>query len=178
MKTKLIIIIAVFLGIWACENQSPEFEDYGTTACYFPFQTPARTLILGKYDLGFNDNDNNHMFEIGITMGGVYENTEDRRVYFELAPELLTGHDSIVKVLPANYYTIETASPVTIPAGSTKGRITVQLTDAFFDDSLSFAPVNQIYYVVPLVITGVENLDSVLSGKPVVENPSRVVAAD
>jgi hypothetical protein len=85
---------------------------------------------------------------------------------------------SIVKVLPANYYTIETASPVTIPAGSTKGRITVQLNDSFFDDTLSFAPLNQVYYVVPLLITEVENLDSILSGKPAINNPSRLIAAD
>ncbi len=178
MKTKLFLLIAVLLGILACENQDTEFGDFGTTACYFPFQTPARTLILGRYDLGFNDNDNNHRFEIGVTMGGVYENKEDRRVYFELAPQLMVGHDSIVKVLPVGYYTIETASPVTIPAGSTKGRIMVQLNDAFFDDTLSFAPVNQVNYVVPLLITGVENLDTVLSGTPSVANPSRVVDAD
>jgi hypothetical protein len=178
MKTKLFLIVAVLPCILACENQDTEFEDFGITACYFPFQTPARTLILGKYDLGFNDNDNNHRFEIGVTMGGVYENEEDRRVYFELAPQLMEGHDSIVKVLPQSYYTIETASPVTIPAGSTKGRIMVQLHDAFFDDTLSFAPVNHVYYAVPLLITGVENLDSVLSGKPIVDDPSRVVAED
>ena len=178
MKTNLFLIIAILLGILACENQENDFEDFGTTACYFPFQTPARTLILGRYDLGFNDNDNNHRFEIGVTMGGVYENTEDRRVYFELAPELLEGHDSIVKVLPASYYTIETASPVTIPAGSTKGRIMVQLNDAFFDDTLAFAPLNRVNYAIPLLITGVENLDSVLSGKPAVDDPSRVVAED
>jgi hypothetical protein len=178
MKTKFFLIIAALLGILACENQDTEFEDFETTACYFPFQTPARTLILGKYDVGFNDNDNAHRFEIGVTMGGVYENKEDRRVYFELAPQLMEGHDSIVKVLPESYYTIETASPVTIPAGSTKGRIMVQLNDAFFNDTLSFAPVNQVYYVVPLLITGVENLDSILSGKPAIDNPSRLVAED
>ena len=166
------------MGILACENQDTEFKDFGTTACYFPFQTPARTLILGKYDLGFNDNDNDHRFEIGVTMGGVYENKEDRRIYFELAPQLMEGHDSIVNVLPESYYTIETTSPVTIPAGSTKGRIMVQLNDAFFNDTLSFAPENMVYYVVPLLITGVENLDSILSGKPVVDDPSRLVAAD
>lgn len=178
MKTKIFLIIAVLLGILACENQDTDFEDFGTTACYFPFQTPARTLILGRYDQGFNDNDNAHRFEIGVTMGGVYENTEDRKVYFEFAPQLMEGHDSIVKVLPDSYYSIETTSPVTIPAGSTKGRIMVQLNDAFFDDTLSFAPVNQVYYVVPMLITGVENLDSILSGKPAVDNPSRLVAED
>jgi hypothetical protein len=178
MKTKLILFLMVLLGFAACNNQENEFEDFGSTACYFPFQRPARSIILGKYDLGLNENDNNHRFEIGITMGGVYENTEDRQVYFELAPQLLEGYDSIVKVLPASYYTIETASPVTIPAGSFKGRIMVQLTDAFFEDTLSFASLNQVNYAIPLLITGVENLDSVLSGKPLVDDPSRLVATD
>ena len=161
--------------ILACENQDTDFEDFEYTAVYFPFQRPARSLILGRYDLGLNENDNNHRFEIGVTMGGVYANKEDRQVYFEYAPELMEGHDSLVKVLPESYYTIETASPVTIPAGSTKGRIMIQLNDAFFDDSLSFAPRNQVNYVVPLLITGVENIDTVLSGLPIVDNPSRVV---
>lgn len=178
MKTKLLLIFPVILAFIACENQDTDFEDFGITACYFPYQTPARTIILGRYDLGFNENDNNHRFEIGITMGGVRQNGEDRRVYFELAPQLIEGYDTIVQALPASYYTIQTASPVTIPAGSTKGRIMVQLNDAFFEDTLSFASLNQVNYVVPLVITDVENLDSVLRGVPLVSDPSRVVASD
>lgn len=179
MKTKIILFLAVLLGMIACENQETDFEDYGTTACYFPYQTPARSIILGNYDLGINDNDNNHRFEIGITMGGVYENTQDRQVYFELAPQLLIdGYDTIVQVLPDNYYSIETASPVTIPAGSLKGRITVQLNEAFFNDPLSFAPEDTVNYVLPILITGIENLDTVLSGKPKVSAPNRIVAAD
>ncbi|MDX1283361.1 MAG: DUF1735 domain-containing protein, partial [Draconibacterium sp.] len=112
MKTKLIILFAVVLGFVACNNHDIEFEDYGTTACYFPFQTPARSLILGKYDLGINENDNNKRFEIGVTMTGVYENNSDRLVHFKLAPELLNDVAN-VKILPESYYTIETSSPVT-----------------------------------------------------------------
>ncbi len=178
IKKNIFLIAAVLFGILACENQDTNFDDYGYTSCYFPYQTPARTLILGKYDLGFNENDNNHRFEIGVTMGGVYKNNQNRKVYFELAPQLIEGYSSVIKVLPENYYTIVTASPVTIPAGSTKGRIMIQLTDAFFDDTLSFAPFQHINYVIPLLITDVENLDSVLRGKPIVANPSRLAAED
>ncbi|MCD6354046.1 MAG: DUF1735 domain-containing protein [Prolixibacteraceae bacterium] len=177
MKTKLLILTSLVLGIMACVNQDNEFDDFGTTACYFPFQTPARTLILGNYDLGINENDNNHIFEVGVTMSGVYNNTKDRSVYFQVAPELLSNVEN-VKVLPQSYYTIETASPVTIPAGSIKGRIKVQLTDQFFSDTLSFAPVNEVNYVLPLLITEIDGLDTLLSGKPVVSNPSRVKAED
>lgn len=174
---KLLIILAIVLSIVACENQDTDFADFGKTSVYFPFQTPARTLILGKYDLGNNENDNNHRFEIGVTMSGVYTNREDRKVHFKVAPELLSGVKN-VKALPANYYTIETESPVTIPVGSIKGRIAVQLNDQFFNDTLSFAGVNQVHYAIPLLITDIENLDTLLVGVPIGSNPSRVNAAD
>ena len=173
MKTKLYILLAVVLGFAACENQDPGFEDFGTTAVYFPFQTPARTLILGKYDLGFNDNDNNNRFEIGVTLAGIYQNYAERRVHFELDNSLLSEVTN-VKTLPPSYYTIETESPVTIPAGDLKGRIAVQLTDQFFDDTLSFAPLDEVHYAIPLRITEIENIDTVLSGVPLIPEASRV----
>lgn len=177
MRKKLLLAVAIALGIAACENQDHEFEDFGITAVYFPFQTPARTLILGNYELGNNENDNNHRFEIGVTMAGVYSNKKERKVHFEVAPELLTGVKNL-KALPSAYYNIETISPATIPVGSMKGRILIQLTDEFFDDTLSFAGLNQVNYVVPLLITDIENLDTLLVGDPFVSNPSRVNAED
>lgn len=174
---KLVIIMAIALSIVACKNQDKEYEDFGTTAVYFPFQTPARTLILGNYDLGDNENDNNHRFEIGVTMSGVYSNNEDRKVSFKVAPELLTGVAN-VQALPSAYYTIETQSPVTIPVGSIKGRIAVQLTDQFFNDTLSFAGLNEVHYAIPLLITDIEKLDTLLVGIPAVSSPSRVKAED
>ncbi|WP_158839603.1 DUF5627 domain-containing protein [Polaribacter sp. L3A8] len=183
MKNKLIILFAFALAFMACENQENSFDDFGSTSVYFPFQTPVRSLIQGKYDLGFNDNDNKGRFEIGVTMSGVYENTKDRKVGFELAPGLIDaaalGLDTVnVKVLPASYYTIEQESPVTIPAGSIKGRIPVQLNDAFFDDPLSFAGENDVHYVIPLKITNFEGLDSLLTGIPFIDNPISIKADD
>ena len=173
MKIKYLIICAIAFSLMACENQENEFEDFGSSSVYFPFQTPVRTLIQGKYDLGLNENDNNGRFEIGVIMSGVYNNTKDRRVHFEVAPGLidvnqLDGVNSLnVQVLPPAYYTIEQSSPVTIPSGSTKGRIPVQLSDAFFDDPLSFvAEKDSVNYVLPLRITDYEELDSLLSGVP------------
>ena len=179
MKNKLVIIFAFALVFMACENQENSFDDFGSTSVYFPFQTPVRTLIQGKYDLGFNDNDNKGRFEIGLTMTGVYQNTIDRKVGFELAPELIDpialGVDTVnVKILPASYYTIEQASPLTIPAGSIKGRIPVQLNDAFFDDPLSIAGEDDVHYVIPLKITDYQNLDSLLVGDAAVDNPIRI----
>jgi hypothetical protein len=163
-KIKIMLSIAlVFLLMTACENQPISFDDFGKTACYFPYQSPARTIILGKYDEGFNDNDNKRQFEIGVTMTGVYKNTEDRKVYFELDTALLSNIANS-KYLPADQYTIETASPVIIPKGDTKGRILVKLTDAFFNDpknASDFYKTTGVVcnYSIPLKITKVEILD-------------------
>lgn len=178
-KFKLIFTVALVFSVIACENQENDFDDFGSTSVYFPFQTPVRTLIQGKYDLGFNENDNNGRFEIGVVMSGVYNNDLDRRVHFELAPELIDaaalGVDTVnVKILPASYYTIEQESPVTIPSGSTDGRIPVQLSDAFFDDPLAFAEFEEVHYVIPLRITDYEELDSLLTGVPLVDNPIKI----
>jgi hypothetical protein len=116
-------------------------------------------------------------------MSGVFENKKNRKVYFELAPELIDanalGVDSVnVQVLPSSYYTIEQQSPVIIPAGSTDGRITVQLEDAFFNDTLSFAEEGKTHYVIPLKITDYEELDSLLTGIPIVDNPVKILDSD
>lgn len=179
IKLKLIVVVAFVFSVIACENQENDFDDFGSTSVYFPFQTPVRTLIQGKYDLGFNDNDNNGRFEIGVVMSGVYNNDINRRVHFELAPDLIDaaalGVDTVnVKILPASYYTIEQESPVTIPSGSTDGRIPVQLSDAFFDDPLAFAEFEEVHYVIPLRITDYEELDSLLTGVPLVDNPIKI----
>lgn len=183
MKIKLILIVAFAFSLMACENQENEFDDFGSTSVYFPYQTPVRTLILGEYDLGFNGNDNNGRFEIGVTMSGVYENTTNRKVYFELAPELINstaiGVDSVnIQVLPSSYYTIEQESPVTIPVGSVKGHIPVQLNDAFFEDPLSFAEFGEVHYVLPLRITEIEGIDSLLTGVPIVDNAIKIKDED
>jgi hypothetical protein len=178
-KFKLIFTVALVFSVIACENQENDFDDFGSTSVYFPFQTPVRTLIQGKYDLGFNENDNNGRFEIGVVMSGVYNNDLDRRVHFELAPDLIDaaelGVDTVnVKILPPSYYTIEQESPVTIPSGSVDGRIPVQLSDAFFDDPLAFAEFEEVHYVIPLRITDYEELDSLLTGVPLVDNPIKI----
>lgn len=183
IKIKIVSLIAVFFSLMACQNQDNIVEDFGSTSVFFPFQTPVRTLVLGKYDLGFNDNDNNGRFEIGVVMSGVFENKQDRSVGFELAPDLIDaaalGLDDInVQILPASYYQIEQQSPVIIPAGSINGRIGVQLTDAFFNDPLSFAPFDEVNYVLPMRITNADNLDNILTGEPVVDNPITIIPSD
>jgi len=169
----IVLIILISVVLFSCENSEWEFDDFGTKACYFPHQTPARSLILGKYTEGLNENDNKGVFQIGVTMTGVYENEKERKVYFE-KDESLLANAANVQALPDAYYTIEASSPVTIEPGSIKGIIPIQLNEAFFQDTLSYAAFEEVNYVIPLRITQVEGLDTILSGVPVVANPDRL----
>ena len=179
IKIMPLLFIITLLGMVSCKNDPITFPDYGKIACYFPYQSPARTLILGKYDVGINTNDNNHIFQIGTEMTGVYSNTKDRKVYFKVDTTLLVGVKNVT-ALPAAYYTIQTASPAIIHAGSTNAIITIHLNDAFFNDPKSIAPSQNTNYVVPVLITSVEGIDSVLVGKPAIgiTSPRRAVATD
>ena len=56
--------------------------------------------------------------------------------------------------------------------------IEVKLHDAFFDDPLSFGPAQSTNWVVPLLITDVEELDGTLVGSSPMENPDRINPAD
>jgi hypothetical protein len=167
---KILSILILVTGLIACENQEISFPDFDYTAAYFPYQYPVRTLVLGEYIFP-NENDNNHKFEIAAAFGGVYENTLERAVSFQLAPELCNNakwpNGNPILPLPSTYYTLGSASQISIPAGSTNGRLEVQLTDAFFEDPKSISN----NYVIPVRITGVTNLDSILRGKPAVANP-------
>ncbi len=102
-----------------------------------------------------------------LIFSGEYRNRTD---------DLLTASRNLVLIfvihLLINWHVYQ------LPAGSIKGRIKVQLTEQFFNDPLSFAPLNSVNYVIPLIITQVENLDTILGGKPLISNPSRVVATD
>ncbi|WP_117881563.1 DUF5627 domain-containing protein [Aureibaculum luteum] len=177
MNTRNIILLISALIAMSCSNSEPEFDDYDFTATYFPYQTPARTLILGKYDQGLNETDNDHNFEITALMTGIRENGQERSIYFEIDNSLLDNVTN-VKALPAEYYTMERISPVLISSGDTKARIKVQLHDAFFQDTLSFGPVNTTNYVIPLRMTKADNIDSLLTGVSIVNNPDRLNPAD
>jgi hypothetical protein len=76
--------------------------------------------------------------------------------------------------MPSNYYTLPKNMQIVIPSGSMMGGIKVQLTDAFFADSLSVKNT----YVIPLLITKVSGADSVLSGKANVAKPNPFIASD
>lgn len=162
---RIIIPVVLLFAMMSCENKDWSFPDYAYPTVYFPYQTPARTLVLGDYDLADNTKDNNLQFSIGVTMGGVYENTKDRNIDYvvdeTLTQNLFTTSDVRILPLPAAYYTLSPTGTVTIPKGEYSGFIDVQLTDAYLNDTNSY----RVTYVVPLRLTDADG-DSILQGKP------------
>jgi hypothetical protein len=173
-KMKKIIlssILAAFL-ISGCTNDPNDFPDFTEQTIYFPHQYPVRTLVLGESAVD-NSIDLQHSFNIGASVGGMYSNDKDWKVTYGLAPEYLTyftnlqaidptGITTAVKMLPSNYYNLETTSDSTIviPKGSFSGLLRVNLTDAFFDDLNSY----NFLYVLPIKIKTADT--KILSGTP------------
>jgi hypothetical protein len=174
MKKISILFITVLLsGLFSCENEKWSFPDFDYTTVYFPYQTPVRTLVLGNYEYNTTlQDDNNLNFIISAHLGGVYDNTKDQTVDYEIKPELATklktGAGDILEALPTSYYTLTPVNQFVIPAGKYYDGFKVQLTDAFLDDPLSYTN----HYVLPCVIIKT-SLDSILSGKALVANPDR-----
>lgn len=178
MKRTYLITVIIIVALAAC-NKDQTFPDYKYTTVYFPYQSPVRTLVLGK-DIYDNTLDNQHKFLIMATMGGVYENKQNISLGVEvdntLAANLKFGSASgdTVLAMPASYYTLPKGSNIVIPSGKVMGGLEVQLTDAFFQDPLAVKNT----YVIPLKITSVTNADSILSGKSDLPAPDRRKPAD
>jgi hypothetical protein len=174
---RILIILTLFAGLTFCTNKEIVFPDFDYTTGYFPYQYPVRTLVLGNY-IYDNTNDNNHKFLISAAMGGVYANTQDRVFDIEVASSLCSNAlfastNDTIKLLPAAYYTLSSASKLVIPAGQVNGGIEVQLKDAFFDDPLAI----KLGYVLPIRIVKAANLDTVLQGRSTKINPDPRVDA-
>ncbi len=161
---KIFYLLSIVTLLYGCENKEIDFADFEFQAVYFPFQTPVRTLMLGDEEIGDNTIDLEHAFSIGAAIGGMYENTKDREITIEYAPELALnikdGSGNVLELLPSQYYSA-TFDKIIIPAGTFFGKLRVDLTDAFFVDTLATG----LRYVIPLRITDAQG-DSVLSGKP------------
>ena len=193
MKNIYSGLMLVALMLTGCTNQDRDFEDFTEQSVYFPLQYPIRTIVLGE-DRIDNSIDLQKAFNIGISMGGAYENTADRVVDFILDPSIfpdvtapalkdtLYGRDmnnvnSKLLILPANYYSMVPNDRVTIPKGSNNGLIRINLTDDFFNDPNAI----KLKYVLPLKITGVPDGFSLLVGKvsaPSITSPRWWVPAD
>lgn len=177
-----ILMLSAFMTLTSCQNEGWNFTDYEYQAVYFAYQYPVRTIVLGESKFN-NELDNEHQFRIMATTSGVYENKNHVMVDFEIDETLVDGFrfDSEsgdqIQAMPGNYFEIvDGENKLTIPEGELAGGVTIQLTDAFFDDPGAIEKT----YVLPVKMTSVANADTILSGsgKEVVDNPRRGVASD
>lgn len=164
-----LILISV-LVFNSCQNQDVEFADNDYSTVYFAYQTPVRTLTMGE-DVFDTSLDNLHKCKIMATMGGVYSNKNDVLINVSIDNSLCNGllfksDNSVVEAMPSSYYTLS-SNQINLAKGSVIGGVEVQFTDAFFADPLALKK----HYVIPLVMTGVQNADSILSGSAKVSNP-------
>lgn len=170
---KIYLTSMMLLALASCHNGDWHFDDYGTRSVYFAYQYPVRTITLGEDPSTDNTLDNQHKCKIMATTGGGYTNPDDITVYFEVDETLcdkivFTGTKNPVKAMPQNYYTLSSNSEMVIPAGKLSGGVEVQLTDDFFND----ADAIKNTYVIPLRMTDPVGADTILQGKPIVENPN------
>ncbi len=169
---KIILLLSILISFSACHNQDIEFPDYDYSAVYFAYQYPVRTITLGE-DIYNTDLDNQHKCKIFATMGGVYDNKHDVTIDVVVADSICTGFsfaslNRSVLPLPHDYYNYEElkSSQIIIKKGEISGGVEVKFTDAFFADQKALAN----NYVIPLLMTKVTHVDSVLHGKPVIAN--------
>lgn len=182
MKTIKILAMAAMLPamLSSCHNSDNEFPDFEYQTVYFANQSMGRTVELGRerdVDLTL---DNQHCVMVKAVMGGVYKNTVNRIIHFDVVPGLCDNlyysdddGGGKMEVLPADYYTLE-SDVITIQPGYIDGGVVVRLSDKFFNDPKSIG----YNYVLPVVMTYAEGVDSILQGKPSVENPDRLNALD
>lgn len=176
MMKKLLLILIIVSSLISCSNQENDFPDFDYTTGYFPYQFPVRTLVLGNY-IYDNSNDNDYRFVVSTAMGGVYDNRVDRLFNFTVDETLCVDayfeDGSIVRALPSDYYQLSNPSKIVIPAGKMSGGVVIQLSEAFFNDPLAIKKT----YVLPLRITSVANIDSLLQGFSTSLNPDRRLAS-
>lgn len=178
MKNKIFLILAVvFVSMTSCTNQDAEFDNFDKQSVYFAYQYPVRTITLGE-DIFDTTLDNQHKCKIMGTLGGVYSNDKDVTIDIAVANSLPAGFlfnagGSDIVAMPSNYYTLS-SNQIVIPKGQITGGVEVQLSDAFFADPLSVKKT----YVIPLEMKKVVNADTILSGKALVPNPSKLLSTD
>ncbi|HRU57003.1 MAG TPA: DUF5627 domain-containing protein [Bacteroidales bacterium] len=174
---KLILLLLILVGLVSCENFEINHPDFDYVSGYFPYQYPVRTLVLGDY-IYDNSNDNAHRFVISVAIGGLYNNTKDRVFTFQVDESLcnnvlFASTGDTIKALPSNYYTLSSPDKIIVPKGKFNGGVTVQLTDAFFNDPSTI----RNKYVVPLRLVSSNDVDTILVGRTSLPNADPRIAS-
>ena len=155
--------ICALSAFTSCENKEVEFDDFDYQTVYFAKQTPIRTIVLGNDDEDDRTLDNQHQFQVYATVGGVWKNKETRQIQVAVDNSLCAGRTyedgSAVTPLPEGHYRM-LGNTISIKPDSVMGCVTVQLTDAFFNDPKAIENT----YVIPLLMTGKNGFDHILTG--------------
>lgn len=162
---KAFVFLLLSIALVSCYDNY--IKDFDFNAVYFPYQIDVRTFVVGE----------GTKIEIGVTLGGVRENTIDRNVSFVLDNSLITPailakmktsssnyiKSAVTSVnallpLPANYYTLSNSSTMVIKGGQHSGSIVLKTDSANF---LADPATIKATYAIPLYITNAE-ADSIL----------------
>ena len=175
---KILSLLAVGVAAMAmvsCENQDTDFPDFDYQTGYFAYQTPIRTLVLGNDERTNNSIDNEGKVRIYAVAGGTRNGIKATLGFVvdeNLCNNLEFSDGTPVLAMPSNYYTIQGDQ---IPINGLNGYVEVQLNEEFFKDHKAIKNT----YVIPLRLTDeYAGVDSILRGKPLVENPWRLQSSD
>ncbi len=170
--------ILLSLSVASCKNGNNEFPDYdGGVTVFFANQYVGRPLVLGEWPDGDNSLDNQHKCMILATQGGAYSSKDNIKIDVMVDPTLvdnLTFEDGTpVKVMPENYYTLESTTFTKKKDYLFGSEVT--FSDAFFADPDAIKNT----YVIPIRMLKVTGADQILSGTPANPegNPARTDAS-
>lgn len=149
MKKYTFIIFIMAALFTSCGFEDEEIA-FGTTSVYFYNQEYNRNVVVGE---GLK-------VRPGVMFSGLLENNQDRVVSYEVDPSVIS--DASKTELPAEYYTLGDADKIVVPTGEFQGYLNVVLDSAaFLADPKSLTGE----YVLPLRLTGSNDVDSINSAK-------------
>jgi hypothetical protein len=167
---KVLALIVLSIVMVSCYEEY--LLDYPITGIYFPLQQDVRTFVVGE----------GMKIEVGVSLGGVRENTVDRNVGFMLDPALITtarlasmktsswGYIknattpvSALQLLPTTYYKMTpSTTTMVIKSGWHGGTVVIKADSSnFLNDSLRTIMST---YVLPFYITSAD-ADTILESK-------------
>jgi len=143
-------IIALFLvAVTFASCYKDYIKDFDYNAIYIPIQMDVRTFVVGE----------GMKFDIGVELAGVRENDRDRMVTYQIDNSLITpaalakikggaaymasASASVTSLLPlpADYYTLSSASQFVIKKGDHNGKVTIKPDSVrFLADAATIVP--------------------------------------
>ncbi|MGQ8335470.1 BT_3987 domain-containing protein [Sunxiuqinia sp. A32] len=149
MKRNIFILLILSAILSSC-GFDEEVISFGTTSVYFYNQEYNRNIVVGE---GLE-------LKAGIMFSGLLNNDQERKVQFVIDPSVIT--DESKTVMPESYYTLSSNSEIVVPVNEEQGYVGIEIDSAaFLADPKSLTGE----YVIPFVLTGSNDVDSINSAK-------------